>query len=229
MKNTIKLLGIIALAAVIGFTMVACSKSGGGTAKINVKNNDIIGAIPRIYANYYNGLSAADDKKKAAQDEAQKKNNTKKYTAADEAYKKTTDELDTKFEAERKAEWAKVNGRAVPFTMSDKFKGLKLDVTSVTVDGEKGGFNANIVASEDLRVNSMNMNNYTNVWCKFLAKDGSTIADHSFFMMAVMNPNLLFTQGQSLHHAKGEAPSGFINYSDKWADFASIQFIVLGE
>jgi hypothetical protein len=31
MKNTIKLIGIIAFVAVIGFTMVACNKGGGGS------------------------------------------------------------------------------------------------------------------------------------------------------------------------------------------------------
>ena len=30
MKNTIKILGVIALAAVIGFTVIACSGGGGG-------------------------------------------------------------------------------------------------------------------------------------------------------------------------------------------------------
>jgi hypothetical protein len=228
MQHTIKFLGIIALAAVIGFTMAACGKDGG-TAEANVKNNEILGALPGIYQNYYIGMDAAIAKRKAAQDEAQKKQNNKKYAAADEAYKKTTDDLKTKFEADKKAGWEKVNGKAVPFTMSDKFKNLKLDVSSVTVDSDKGGFKANIVASEDLIVISQNMNNYTNVWCKFLAKDGSMIAEHSFFMMAVMNPDLLFKKGQSLHHGGAEAPSGAINYSDKWADFASIQFIVLGE
>jgi predicted small secreted protein len=48
MKNTIKLIGIIVLVAVVGFSMAACSSGGGGgddkggsglTAKLTVTNN----------------------------------------------------------------------------------------------------------------------------------------------------------------------------------------------
>jgi hypothetical protein len=52
MKNTIKLLGIIALVAVIGFGVAACSKSGGGSGGGGGK-----GGIPNgTYENIESGL-----------------------------------------------------------------------------------------------------------------------------------------------------------------------------
>ena len=64
MKNTIKILGIIALVAVIGFSMAACGgdDDGGGSGDSSEKSIKITGLGDFIGASYQLGLATTEDK-----------------------------------------------------------------------------------------------------------------------------------------------------------------------
>jgi len=57
MKNTIKVLGIIAVIAIIGFSVVACSDNSGGNNGGNTGGNNT-GSGKQLSGTYYNGLES---------------------------------------------------------------------------------------------------------------------------------------------------------------------------
>jgi hypothetical protein len=205
--------------------------SGGGSTAGKVKNNEILGALPSLHANYDSGRDALKEKKKAGQEAAEKKNNAKLYTAAAEAYDKAYKELNEKHEAATKAEWVKLNGKAVPFTMSEKFKELKLDIAEAKISGDKQNISAKIVASDDIKVNSRNCNNYEYAYYKALAKDGTPVDRGSFLVMMCLDARngLTFTKGQSMKSDGSEPVASGLNNLKQWGDFASIQFVTQEE
>jgi hypothetical protein len=241
MKNTIKLraiqriAGIITIVAVIGFTTAACGGGGGGgKAKSNLKSNELIGALPAIHADYEIASEAARAKRDKDRAAAEKSQNVKKYTQAGEVYDKAFDEIYGKYEASLNAEWTKINGKEVPFTMSEEFKKLGMDVASVRLDESKKTLVALVVAGQDLRVTSLTIPDYEYAWYNILAKDGSVIDQGSFFLMTSMAAyrGLSFTKGESLRPEGDKEATGNMRVSnnpEKWVDFASIQLIARSE
>ena len=90
-----------------------------------------------------------------------------------------------------------------------------------------------MVAKSDFEVSSKNKNvrDYEYVWYRVVAKDGSTIDKHSFTMFIWSGKSLSFTAGQLMRSGDAEAESylPFSKKSEKWADFAGIEFITREE
>ena len=200
MKNTGKILGIIALAALIGFTMTACGGGGGGggAKKSGLATDGFFGAIPAIYADYTIADNAVRERHKIAKEKAEKKQNVKAYQKAEDQFSKDIDELSTKLEASLSAEWAKLAGKDVPYTTSDNFREFKVSSLKVKENGQLG------MVTSDVRKNMIGVTSFK---FKAVAKDGTVIIDYMGYGSEVLN-----------------VASAIGNHPEKWLDFEKIEF-----
>jgi hypothetical protein len=199
---------------------------GGGSG---LKDNELLGALPRIYADYKLADKADDEK----MDKLVEKGDFVGAMKEEAKQKKEGKERREKYQADLKAELAKIAGKDVPFTVSEAFKQLKAEVTSVKFgEGSYGSVTAvvPIVAKEDFKIDKENKGeDYSSIYYKVLAKDGSAIGKGSIYLSIGWLPK--FTQGQSLQ-SDGKDPMAYFNISgnpEKWVDFASIEFVTKSE
>jgi len=98
----------------------------------------------------------------------------RKYNEIDREGEAENDKRKDEIEAERK----RIKEKSVPFTCSDAFEQLNFKVTSAKLnseDFEDLAISLTVVAKQDFEVNSDNRQNYENICCLFVAKDGSII------------------------------------------------------
>ena len=208
MKNKIKVLGIAALVAVIGLTVTACG--GGGAKKSGLKTDGFFGALPAIFADNNLAEAAArenydvlKDKMKNVKSIKEAEKLAKELERAEQQWDKKREELEAKLEAAQKAEFAKLNGKDVPYTVSEKFKEFK--VNSLKVD-ETGNLQ---MSTSDVKKNMMGVTQFK---FRALAKDGSVIIDHVNY------------------GSEKVAISGSLrNEPEKWVDFEKIVFVDASE
>ena len=226
MKNTIKLFGIIALAAVIGFTTLACG--GGGGKKSGLKSNQYLGALPALHADY----ELADEASEAKIEKARAKGDIKNYMKVKEQEDKAWDVRHEKFNEAKIAEWKKLDGKEIPYTVSDDFDKLDIQVGTITLLGESQEFHIPVTAKKDFTVyNTRNRYDYETIYYRFLAKDGSAIAKGGMYLVYLgFSNSKSYKQGESIQF-NDEDITGFfpINEPEKWVDFSSIEFITREE
>ena len=205
---------------------------GGSSKKSGLKKNDYLGSLPALYADYE--LAKKADNKKI--DKLHETGNLNKIMKEVAKIEKEAKERDAKHRADVKAEIEKIKGKDIPFTCSEAFKKLNCDVTSLKIkSGDDLGvsFIAPIVAKSDFVVSYKNKNDddYEYVYYRVVAKDGSTIDTHSFFIFLMWGQGPSFTAGQLMRSGDVEATSyfPFSKKSEKWADFAGIEFITREE
>ena len=223
----------VGLVLAMSFTLTACGD--GGAKKSGLGSNELVGNLPAIYADNQLSLDAIRKKRDEAEAKAMQSGNSNKYAKAKEDYDKAYDKIEAEFKEASKAERAKINGKSIPFSMSDDFKKLKLEVVSVKVDAEKNNLAIVIHPTEDFKITgySSNMLDYRYVNYKVLAKDGSVIKTDMVLITALMaSQSKTFVKGEPVKLGRdGEEQKdlwGNLSVSsdpEKWVDFASIQFV----
>jgi hypothetical protein len=147
-------------------------------------------------------------------------------------------EQDAKLEADLKKKKKKIAGKDIPFTCSEEFKKMNCEVNSVKIElCDRSGFSmlAPIVAKNDftLKYKDSDNNEYENIYFRVIAKDGSTIEKHSFYIAASAKwgNTKSFTKGQPLPFDGKDAKSYLVisKKPEKWVDFSSIEFITQEE
>jgi hypothetical protein len=224
---------MVSMVGLVGCGGEKGGKDGAGKLKTNLKSNEFVGSLPSIQANYENSRDAAKAKNEKAKEAAMKSQDFKKLQKASDDYDKASKENRDKYEAAQTAEWAKIGSKSVPFTMSEEFKKLNIEVSNLKLNADQKAFSALIAAKEDFVINSNNMNDYQYAYYKVLAKDGSVIDTDMFFLTSAMDAwkGIKLTKGQSLHF-EGKESRGNVKIdrnTEQWADFASIQFVTQSE
>jgi len=205
MKNTIrlkailKIAGIIAIGAVIIFTMAACGGGGSGAKKSGLKTDGFFGALPAIYADHNLADDAVREKNKIAKEKAEKKQDAKAYAKAGEQFSKGLEEIGDKLTANVDAEVAKLVGKDVPFTVAENFRTFKVNSLKVDASGNL------VMETSDVRRNMMGVAQFT---FRAVAKDGSVIIEHVNY-------------GADKVIVSGSMRSE----PEKWVDFEKIEFI----
>jgi len=216
----------MAAAAVFGLMLTSC---GGSGSKSGMKSNELLGNLPGIHAGYAQTETSFKEKaeKIAKSGDWQKalEQAAKEAVAARERY--------AKFKAEVDAEWKKVDGRDVPFTSSDAFKQLNIQVNSVKLSAAGTGLLITVAAKNDFTLYSYdNIDNYTGLRFRVLAKDGTTI-DKTMTMLIFWSftQSMSFKQGDAIKFADSDIKSNLHISSapEKWVDFASVEFITADE
>ena len=232
-----KKLAILVVAATM---MAACGGGGiGGGSKSGLKTSGFFGRIPAIYADY--ALAEKAHRKEAEafmkeigltqemidegrEDEVLKALDSK----AQEKIMKRAEALDEKMQESRRlrdaaldTEKIKLAGKPVPFTVSDAFKRLNIEVLEARMCDDKIGFEARIVAKEDFEITRDNSRMYDYVCYREVAKDGSTI----------------YAGLKKIRHSRGNIKKGWtmINegsfgfyltkHPEHYVDFERIEFI----
>jgi len=113
MRTTFKTTAIAALCALI---LTSCG--GGSSPKSGLKQNDLLGNLPAIHADY--ALSETSFKEKAEKIASTGDWQKALKAAAKEA--EASAKRRAKFDEEAKAEWKKIDGKVVPFTQSEAFR-----------------------------------------------------------------------------------------------------------
>jgi len=203
-----KKLAIITIATIM---MVSCD---------SLPRNPYLGRLPALYAEEENALKNLQDQSKDG-----------RY-----GYREKLDRIDRiekKYEKERKAEIATIDRRYVPFACSKSFEELNFEVKWVAFSGPGEGYhlglNISLRTKQDFVVNTKNISDYSKVWYRIVAKDGSTIRKS-----VLSNPAYIVSQGK--HITKDESLGYFsyelltiFNQPKCWVDFAGIEFITRDE
>lgn len=229
MTRTFKTLATV---LICGLIMTACG--GDGESKSGLPANDLIGNLPALYADY----NLFKDDLKTEETKAKEKlmadgYDIKKATALEAKWDKERDEKSAALEEDVKAEWAKLDGKDVPFSTSEAFNKLNMKVNSVKFSAEKRGVVIDLVAKNDVVINIYNMGEYWAVCFKTLAKDGSVIyANNEGYVIDPSEVNgfggKTFKAGQVLDDDLS-VPLHVSREPEKYVNFASIEFITKAE
>jgi hypothetical protein len=222
------------MAMMLVLTLAACSNGADEAAqkKSNLPQNDIIGSLPSILLDY----DYAEEAAKERLEKQREKGDAEDYNKLEAKEDKARGEREAKFNADRGAEWAKALGKDIPFSTSEAFDKLNLEVKSVKIAGDFQYFTPVVFAKEDIKVSAYNDSKmqYGYLAFNFLAKDGSKIADGATMLIPV---GIGYDNGMEKSFKAGEeipiTKSGnWLNLSrntEQWADFASIQFVTDAE
>jgi len=197
MKNTFRLIGVIAVAALIGFTMIACG--GGGYKKSGLSTDGFFGALPGLYADKNLAFDSAMKKYDTAKEKAEKKMNFKAVQKAEDQFKKEYEKIDSDFDPKIAAEREKLSGKDVPFITSANFAEFKVNSLKVGDDGEL------VLSASDARSNLIGVTSFK---FRALAKDGSVIIEHVNY-----GSDKVYIQAT------------MTNDPEKWVDFEKIEFL----
>ena len=219
---------------ICGLIMTAC----GGTPKSGLPSNKFLGNLPVLYADF--NLANEKDKEKLNElyQKVQSTQNAE-YQKLDQKVYLAKIEREEKLKKDVQVEWAKLDGKKIPFTVSDGFKALNLQVNDLYIDGKNQRLVAKIVATKEIAVDRKNLNMYGSLQYNVLAKDGSVQLSGCYFSYALRPSDhpLLFQprtykQGESLYWSGDDTiidePITSITAS-AFIDFASIEFISRSE
>jgi hypothetical protein len=207
---------------------------GGGGSKSGLPSNEHLGNIPALYADF--DLYEAD---LDAQAEEIKKGMTtesavKKAMEWQEEKNRESKEKKAAMEEAVKSEWAKIAGKDVPFSTSEAFNQLNMQVNSVKFGADVGKLVIDLVAKNEAVINLNNLGDYTPLHYRVLAQDGTVIPFNGqayvFDPTEIGTGSKTFAAGQSLK-LSGDLEGYLHARSDpaKFANFASIEFITQAE
>ena len=220
MKKTFKTIGTV---LICGLLMTACGGGVGSSKKSGLSKNEFLGNLPALYADWKLYEDDMDAQAAKLKDEMHTESGMKKAMAWKEKAEKEFAEKQTVYKEDLKAEWAKIDGKEVPFTLSDAFSQTNMQVNRVKFNAEKQQIVAEIVAKADGKGDSMSFAYY-----RVLAKDGSVISNgHGFYL----GKSGAIKAGESLFHdnTPGTGNHSISKNPEKYADFAKIEFIAQSE
>jgi hypothetical protein len=223
---------MIFAATVCGIILMSCGGGSGGNApKSGLKDNEFLKSLPALYADDELADAAAKERLKKVEAggnwEKFAKEKAKEEAAAEVRY--------TQFNADRKAVWEQIDGRDIPFTSTEAFNRLHIQVESAKLNAEFGGIRFIVKAKQDFTVHSNhnNVNDYRTLFFRVLAKDGSVIEINGANLVFFFVYPVPFTQGENILFGESNIPiqAAFqiSNSPEKWVDFASIEFVTRDE
>lgn len=226
MKKVLFSIVLGCFALIIGLTAFGCG--GGGGKKSGLKSNQYLGALPALHADY----ELAEEASEAKIDKARAKGDLKKYMKVKEEEDKAWDERQEKFEAAKKAEWDKLDGKEIPYTVSDAFSQLDVQVGTVKLIAESQKFHIPVTAKKDFTVSNLrNRYDYETIYYRFLAKDGSVLGQGGMFLIFLgFSNSISIKEGENIQFNDSDITGFFpIDEPEKWVDFASLEFITREE
>ena len=230
MKRTLK---AILLSLVCGAIFTGCGGSGSSGSGSKLKKNQFVGSLPAIYADY-----AAQKKAHEAKIEEQgqkliaggEKNKDKilKLMKEDE---EATQAMKEKFQADVKAEIAKVAGKEVPVSYSKALlesEELFYNVAPAKLVDNKGdlaiGFSFS--AKRDFEVPRLKGHDYV-TYFRLITSEGSTITKSLLLTVKLENTAFSIAAGELLQ--ENMFPLSMSGKSSRYADFAGVEFITKAE
>jgi hypothetical protein len=228
--NTMKMknrLLIIVSVFVCGIIFWGC---GGGSIS-GLKKNKHLGNLPAIYADYELTKKVEDAKAEKTAEKYMAKGDYNSLMKMGVKFEKLEKERKLKFQTEEKAEWEKIKGNEVPFTVSEAFGELSCKIESVVFADDPVGIVASIVAKEDFQVNSKNQNDYTTIYYRVVDSDGLTIERNTFYLFYLgWREVKSFKQGELLKSDGEIKDSWSVRHSPvKWENFSGIEFLTKDE
>ena len=239
----------IAVFAVTAMMMAACGGSGGSGSsggKSGLKTNAVLGRSPAIHADYLTAQEALKKEREALYHEVEAlkkelginrlsdeiinaldskaRGKFEKLMERSEKLDEKDSKMDSELEAALNAEVAKLAGKPVPFTVSEAFKKLNIEVLEVRMCDGSIGFEALIAAKVDFELNRDNRSAYEYTCYREVAKDGSTIST-SHISHRLSNK---YAKGQpiAVKDERYKCNSFHLyHHPQHYADFASIEFI----
>ena len=220
----------------VAVIVMGCGKSEGGSSRSGLTKNQYLGLLPAICADYQSDLEAIEKAYKEKEEKlmAGGKGNLAKIMALEMQAEKDEKAREAKFMADYKAEWNKVKGRDIPFSLSEALQNsskLFFDLVSVKLSNQEDQLSIFFKAKRDFKVAfklyGIDKSDYT-IPLKFIASDGSVLfAYHDIFLYAQWTGNEFFAAGQVW--PEKELLILVNNAPEKWADFAGIEFITTDE
>jgi hypothetical protein len=201
---------------------------GGGAKKSGLKQNELLGNLPAIHADY--ALTETSFKEKA--DKVTKSGNFKKMVEAAAKEAKASAERYAKYDAATTAEWKKIDGKTIPFSRSDAFEQLNIEVESVTLNAEQKGAIVVIHAKQDFTVTDKNRKDYEQFYYRVLAEDGTEIDTYGIYLLSMFfKYSVSLTQGQNITFTDSPlcAVLRVTSKPEAWVNFANIEFITYDE
>ena len=224
-KKSFNLRNVVAIAICLaGVTMFSgCGGSGSGSG--NVKNNEYLGALPKIYVDYQ--LAKAKNQEKSAK--LGEISSIDKRMKEAEKLKNERNEIEEKRSADAKAEIHKLVGKEIPFSHSKNFVDTyPYEVTSAKIN-EDGCIALSVVAKQDFTLQlGKNYAVYKEFFFRSFAKDGSSGVISACYLMDISWNGKSFTKGQSIGNNVWIGLH-FETYAEKLVDFAGIEFITKEE
>ena len=210
------------------FCGVMLTGCGGSAPKSGLKDNEYLGSLPALFADHDLAENAAKERLKKAEESG----NWEKIAKLQADEKKASEERDAKFQEATKAEWSKANGRDIPFSVSDAFSRLNIQLGSVKIDADYPGFVVTVTAKQDFAVDHSNTNDYRELNFRVLDKNGDELDRSGVYLVYLgFNRSIPFTQGQEIQFNNSPIRGNLQVYKEpkNWVDFASIQFITMDE
>jgi hypothetical protein len=220
-------------AMICGVMLVSCGGGGSGSKapKSGLKDNEYLKSLPALFAD--DALAYTASKERLQKVEAA--GNWEKLAKEQAKEEAAAEERDAQFSAARETIWQQINGRDVPFTSTEAFNRLNIQVQSAKLNAEFNGIRFDVVAKQDFTVHSNynNVNDYRTLFFRALAKDGSEIEKNGANLVLFFVYPVPFKQGQTILFGDSNIPiqAAFVisNSPEKWVDFASIELVTRDE
>jgi len=218
MKNVLKTIGTV---LICGMLMTACG--GGSSKKSGLSKNESLGNLPALYADWKLYEDDMDAQAAKLRENMHTESGMKKAMEWKDKAEKEYKEREAVYKENLKAEWAKIDGKEVPFTLSDAFSQTNMKINWVKFNAEKQQVEAEIVAKADGKFDSMSFAYY-----RVLAKDGSVISEGNGFYLGKSGA---VKAGESLFYdnTNGTGNHSISKNPEKYVDFAKIEFIAQSE
>lgn len=223
-----KKLQFIGIALICALILSSC----GGGASSGVKKNYTFGNLPKIYADYDLSRENFEKKYEAKADKLERGDKVKLMKLAEEADKEE-DEIKEKHKADLEAETKKLDGKAIPFTMSDELKkspALFYSIPELKFFINKSGdlaITCPITACKDFEVPKYKYSDYL-VYYRFVGKENKNIVMASLYALESNYELVRITANQKLAEPALYLSIGRKNAAD-FADFEKIEFITQEE
>lgn len=225
----------IVSALACGLMLAGCGGTGSGSGGSKLKKNDYLGSLPALYESYNADLAALEAK---VEEEGTKlfaggEKNAGKIQKLFDDQKAREKAMKEKFEADVKAETAKLAGKDVPVSYSEQLKNsgkLYYTVTQAKIVEEKGEpkLAVTIAAKDDFTIPSMKAYDYT-IYYRLAGAEGASLQRSASVIIpvALAREAKEFRKGDELN--KTVIGFNLSNYPADRAAFSGIEFITKEE
>lgn len=228
-----KSLMIVFALIMCGTMLTNCGGNGSGSNSSKLKKNEYLGNLPALYENYETGKDALE-KKTEAESEKLLSGGEKNYSKIQKLFddqKIKEKEMKEKFNADVKAELAKIVGKEVPVSFSDKLKNsdkFYFNVSDVKIVEQRGEprISFTITAKDDFTVQSMKGYDY-NVYFRLIGADGATLENSTSTTIPIsLSLDVKsFKKGDVLLDSYNVIGFNLGRYAVDRANFSGIEFI----